>query len=146
MLKEIISRNLVTAEPDAKITEVARLMADRGVGAVLILSDGKPRGIITDRDIVLRCVADHLDVEDTTVENVLTESVQSAVETDGLFDVIHKMRQARVRRIAVVDKNGKAVGIISFGDIVSILAKEMTELSEAATSALREAGNGEVAA
>jgi CBS domain-containing protein len=146
MLKELISRNLVTAEPDAKISEVARLMADRGVGAVLILSDGKPQGIITDRDIVLRVVADHLDVEDTTVENVLSESVTVVNENEGLYDAIHKMREARVRRIPVVDKDGKAVGLVSFGDIVSILAKEMTELSEAATSALREVGNGELAA
>lgn len=139
MLKEIVSRNLVATEPDAKITEVARLMADRGVGAVLVLSDdGKPRGIITDRDIVLRCVADHLDVEDTTVENVISESVHTVLDTDGLYDVIHKMREARVRRIPVVDKDGKAVGLISFGDIVSILAKELSELGEAATSPLRE--------
>jgi signal-transduction protein with cAMP-binding, CBS, and nucleotidyltransferase domain len=147
MLKEIVSRNLVTAEPDAKISEVARLMADRGVGAVLILEDDdKPRGIITDRDIVLRCVADHLDVEDTTVENVLSESVHTVLDTDGLYDVIHKMREARVRRIAVVDKDGKAVGVISFGDIVSILAKELSELGDAATSPLREVADAVEAA
>jgi CBS domain-containing protein len=146
MLKEIVSRNLVTADPDAKISEIARLMADRGVGAVLILSEGKPRGIITDRDIVLRCVADHLDTEDTTVENVLSESVQTVSETDGLYDVIHTMREARVRRIPVVDGSGKAIGLVSFGDVISILAKEMTELSEAATSALRVVVNGELAA
>ena len=146
MLKDIVSRNLVTAEPDAKISEIARLMADRGVGAVLILSEGKPRGIITDRDIVLRCVADRLDVEDTTVENVLTESVQTALETDGLYDVIHKMKEARVRRIAIIDKEGDAVGLISFGDIVALLSKELSELAEAASSPHRELAKGGVAA
>jgi CBS domain-containing protein len=146
MLKEIISRNLVTAEPDAKISEVARLMADREVGAVLILSEGKPRGIITDRDIVIRCVADHLDVEDTTVENVLTESVHTVLDTDGLYDVIHKMREARVRRICIVDRDGKAVGLVSLGDVLSILSKEFAELSEASTPVSGGVGDEEVAA
>jgi CBS domain-containing protein len=142
MLKEIVSRNLVIAEPDASIAEIARLMADRGVGAVLILSEGKPRGIITDRDIVLRCVADHLDPEDTTVENVLTESLQTVSETDGLYDVVRKMRESKVRRIPVVDKDGAAIGIVSFGDVVAIIAKELSELSEAAVSPLREVLEG----
>src|SRR3954463_4149359 len=52
MLKEIVNRDLVTVEPDARIRDVARLMQERNVGAILVLTDGKPRGIITDRDIV----------------------------------------------------------------------------------------------
>jgi CBS domain-containing protein len=133
MLKEIVSRNLVAVEPDAKILDVARTMRDRDVGAVLVLTDGKPRGIITDRDIVVRCVADNLDFADTTVENVLTESVHTVSENDGLYDVIHKMREAKVRRIPVVDRQGNAIGIVSFGDIIAIISKELVELGEAVT-------------
>jgi CBS domain-containing protein len=108
-------------------------MAEKNVGAILVISEGKPLGIITDRDIVVRCVAENLDCDDTTVENVLTESIHVAKDTDGLFEVIRKMRTARVRRIPVVDGNGSAIGIISFGDIVGLLSRELVEVSIGAT-------------
>src|SRR5689334_16091712 len=99
MLKDIIHReNLATVEPDAKIVDAARVMEERNVGCVLVLNNGRPHGIITDRDIVVRCVAENLDVSDTTVEQVMTETVESCREDDGLFDCIQKMRDAGVRR------------------------------------------------
>ncbi len=131
MLKEIISGKLVTVEPDAKLIDVARKMKEENVGAILVLTDGKPRGIITDRDIVLRCVAENLDCNDTTVENVLTEAVMTVKEYDGLYDAIRAMRDAKVRRIPVVDREGNAVGIVSFGDVVAILSKELAGIAEA---------------
>ena len=78
--------------------EAARMMEERSVGCVLVLSNGKPRGLLTDRDIVLRCVAHNLDVSDTTVENILSEQLATVHETDGIFDCIVKMHSAGVRR------------------------------------------------
>lgn len=131
MLKEICNRELVTVEPDTRVSECAKVMAERHVGTVLVLSNGRPRGIITDRDIVVRCVASHTDVDDTTVENIMSESLEVASITDGIFDCIRRMHRAQVRRIPVVDENGKAVGIISFDDMLSVLSKEFAELTAA---------------
>ena len=133
MLKDIVSPDLVTVEPHATLMDVARLMESRNVGCVLVLSNGKPRGLITDRDIVVRCLAANLDANDTTVENVLTESLATCSENDGIFDCIRKMRSSGVRRMPVVDQAGKAVGIVTFGDLIAILSKELSVLSEAAT-------------
>ena len=134
MLRDILNnQHLVTCEPDAKVTDVAKLMADNDIGAVMVLTDEKPRGIVTDRDIVLRCVAQNTDVDDTTVEQVMTESVATCHENDGIFDCIMKMKQAKVRRIPVVDDSGKAVGIISFGDLLAVLSKEFVELTQTTT-------------
>lgn len=145
MLKDIlVNQSLVTVEPDAKVSEAARLMADKDVGAILVLTNGKPRGIITDRDIVVRCLAGNLDVSDTTVENVMTESLATCKETDGLFDCIRQMNSAGVRRIPVVNASGKAIGIVSFGDIAKFLSKELELLTSHTTP--EKAGVGKKAA
>lgn len=141
MLRDILEeQELVTCEPDAKVAEVAKLMADRNVGAVLVLTHDKPRGIITDRDITVRCVAKNLDVNDTTVEQVLTESLETVEETAGFFDCIRKMREARVRRMPVVNDEGRAMGIISFGDLLGILSKELVALTSSTTPFEEESG------
>lgn len=129
MLREILGdQKLVHCLPDAKVSEAAQLMADNNVGDILVLSNGKPRGILTDRDIVIRCVAANLDVNDTTVENVMTESLTTAHQDEGIFDCIRKMDKAKVRRIPVVNNAGDAIGIISFGDLLKVLAKEFVAL------------------
>ena len=138
MLSEIIRRDVVNVEPDTTVTQAARIMAERGVGALLVLNEGRPRGILTDRDIVVRCVAPRVDVDDCTVEQIMTESVEAVRETDGIFDVIQKMRRAQVRRIPVVDAHGNAVGILSFGDLVAILSREMMELAKGTTPAAED--------
>ena len=130
MLMEIVNRDLVTVEPHQSVLEAARRMEERDVGCVLVLSNGKPRGLITDRDIVLRCVAHNLDISDTTVENILTESLATVHLTDGIFDCIRKMREAGVRRIPVVGDDGKAVGIVTFDDFICILSQELSALTE----------------
>jgi CBS domain-containing protein len=133
MLKNILNNiELITCQPDAKISDVAKMMADHNVGAVLVLDEDsdKPRGILTDRDIVVRCLAKNLDINDTTVENVLSESLATVKETDGIYDCIQKMRESGVRRMPVVDHEGKAVGVVSFGDLLAVLSEEFAALTE----------------
>jgi len=133
MLKDIVERKLVTIEPDAKVADAAKLMEKENVGSVLILDNGKPRGLLTDRDIVVRCIAKNVDVDDCSVENVMTESLHTVKEVDGIFDCIKAMREAGVRRIPVVDNKGHAVGIISFGDLLAVLGKEIYEVTQTTT-------------
>ncbi|MCM2322718.1 MAG: CBS domain-containing protein [Oligoflexia bacterium] len=136
MLREILKgQSLVTCEPDAKVSDVSRLMADRNVGSVLCLSNDKPRGILTDRDIVVRCLAKNIDVSDCTVENVMSESLEVCKDTDGIFDCIRKMEQAGVRRIPVIDSSGAAIGVVSFGDLLKVLSKEFSALVQHTTTA-----------
>jgi CBS domain-containing protein len=135
MLKEIVNRELVTLEPHQTVQEAARLMEERGVGCVLVLSNGKPRGLLTDRDIVLRCVAHNLDVSDTTIENILSERLATVRESDGIFECITKMHAAGVRRVPVVGADGKAVGVVCFDDLVRLLSQELSALAEGAAPA-----------
>ncbi|MGZ3699628.1 MAG: CBS domain-containing protein [Bdellovibrionota bacterium] len=129
MIKDIIQKNLVTCEPDAHVDQVAKIMDEKNVGCVMVLDNNKPRGLITDRDIVLRCIAKNVDVNDCTVEQVMSDALDVAKETDGIYDVIQKMQEKKVRRMPVVDGRGHAVGIVTFSDLVSLLAKEFYQLT-----------------
>lgn len=127
-LRELIPNKLVACQPDAPIKDVAAKMKDDNVGAILIVEKDKPLGIVTDRDIVLRCVCDGISF-DTPVEQIMTKSVDVVTEDQGLYDVIRLMHDKEVRRVPVVDRSGKALGLLSFGDIIGLLARELGELS-----------------
>jgi signal-transduction protein with cAMP-binding, CBS, and nucleotidyltransferase domain len=131
MIKDLLVGELVTIAPQATLQEAASLMESRNVGALVVISEsdvGKPRGILTGRDIVVRCLAKNLDVS-TTVENVLTESLETCPDTAGIYECISLMRKAGVRRIPVVDSAGNAIGLVSFNDLVAILSKELFTLT-----------------
>ncbi len=130
MLKDIVNRKLVTAEPSTKIFDIAKLMAHHDVGSVLVVDDKKIKGIITDRDIVMRCLAKSVSLDDCSVESVMTPAPTTVRETDGIFDCIETMKSAKVRRIPVVDRSGEVIGIVSFGDILAVLSKELGELTK----------------
>jgi CBS domain-containing protein len=83
---------------------------------------------LTDRDVAIRCVARGLDTTETTVGQVMTKSLHTVAIDQGLFDVVRVMRENRVRRIPVLDETGKAVGLLSFGDLFQLLGKEMSDL------------------
>src|SRR5690242_14484824 len=91
MLKDIVDRRLVTISPDSKVSEAAQLMAKEDVGCIVVLENNRPRGLITDRDIVMRCIAKNVDVDDCSVENVMSESPVTVKESDGIFECIEKM-------------------------------------------------------
>src|ERR1700756_777000 len=128
MLKDIINHKVVSVSPDTKVIDVARKMTQENVGSVLVCVDNHCKGIVTDRDIVVRCIANNVDVNDCTVEQILSEPIESVKETDGIYDCIRKMKSQEVRRMPVVDEKGNVVGLVSFDDLILVLAKEMNEL------------------
>ena len=128
---KILKKNITYCEPETKIAEVARIMKEDDVGTVLVLEAGVPKGIITDRDIVLRSVAEHLDSKTTPVERIMTRGVETVTSDQGIYDVAHKMKSASVRRIVVVDGSGNALGVLSFDDVFDLLTEELNDLREA---------------
>lgn len=129
-LENILERNLISCAPTASVKEVARLMDDNNVGAVVVVEADKLCGIITDRDIVLRCVARNGRIEDTFADDIMTRDVRTAHLEDGLFDVIRAMKDYEVRRVPIVDSDGRCAGLISFGDVFELLGKEMGDLGQ----------------
>jgi CBS domain-containing protein len=129
MLKNIIRFELYSVKPEDGLQEVVRIMKDQNVGSVLVCDrDKRPLGIITDRDLVLRCMGENKDFDQCKARDLMTSSPHTVKQEEGLYDCINAMHDAGVRRIPVVDQQGKAVGIVSFGDILKILSKEFNSL------------------
>jgi CBS domain-containing protein len=130
-LETLIRKNITYALLNTSIQEVAEAMREDGVGAVLVVDGGIPQGVITDRDIVLRCVCEGRDPSTTVAEEIMTRGVETVSLDQGIHDVAHAMRAAQVRRVAVVDDAGNAVGLLSFDDVFDLLTQELYDLREA---------------
>ena len=115
-VEEIMTRDPRTVNADDPIQEAARIMRDSDIGDVIVLEGGEVGGIVTDRDIVVRGVAEGRGGESTSVSDVFTSGVESIAPSDSVDDALRKMREADIRRLPVVE-GGKPVGIISLGDL-----------------------------
>ncbi|MFD5585889.1 CBS domain-containing protein [Streptomyces sp. NPDC014776] len=114
-VRDIMTADPVTVEPQASVTSVARLMRDQDLGAVLVTDGDDLRGVVTDRDLVVRGIADGGDPEQTTVAGICSDDVVTVGPDDELDVAIRLMREHSVRRVPVVD-HGHPVGIVSLGD------------------------------
>lgn len=129
-VSEVMTAQVVTATPRTTIAEVARTMAKIESGAVPVVDDGRVVGLITDRDIVIRVVAEGLGL-DTSVADVMTGDVQTCREDDNVADAAAKMGSKQIRRLIVLNDQGNLAGIISLGDIaVDYGAKRVGETLE----------------
>lgn len=121
----------VSCPMDATATEIAQIMKTEGVGCVLIHEDGTPVGIVTDRDLVLRCIAEGEDPDVLIAQEFMTSPVHKVSAYGSILDLVEKMDEYRVRRICVADADGEPVGIISAGDVFELLVHEMSKLAQA---------------
>ena len=117
-VSEAMTAQVVTAKPTDSIKAVARIMKQVDTGAVPISEDGKVVGLITDRDIVLRVVAEGGDLS-SPVSGAMSDHVQSCKEDDNLADAAGQMASHQLRRLIVTDEAGKLTGILSLGDIAA---------------------------
>ncbi|HEX7887420.1 MAG TPA: CBS domain-containing protein [Phenylobacterium sp.] len=117
-VSEVMTAQVATATPRTTIAEVARTMAKVESGAVPVVDDGRVVGLITDRDIVIRVVAENMGL-DTPVANVMTEGVETCREDDNVAEATAKMGSKQIRRLVVLDDQGRLTGIVSLGDIAT---------------------------
>ena len=133
-VSEIMTRKVETAAPDDSIEQVARRMAELDVGSMPVCEGRSIQGIVTDRDIVVRGVAQGLD-RNTPIRQVMTGQVESVRESDDLEDVHDRMSAAQVRRLPVVNDAGELVGIVALADVArrdeaDELGETLEEISE----------------
>lgn len=113
---EVMTDNPVTVGSQTPLVEAAALMRERDIGDVLVVDGGRLRGIVTDRDIVVRAVADARDVRAVTAGEVCSGEPVSVAPQDDLDRAVELMRTRAVRRVPVVDA-GRLVGVVSLGDL-----------------------------
>jgi CBS domain-containing protein len=133
-VSEVMTAQVATATPRTTIAEVARTMAKIETGAVPVIDDGKVVGLITDRDIVVRVIAEGLGL-DTPVSEVMSTGVEACSEEDNVADAAAKMGSKQIRRLVVVGENGRLSGILSLGDIAldygaKAVGQTLEEISE----------------
>lgn len=114
---DAMTRRLVSVPVDASITDAATAMRDHDVGDVLVLRGGAVRGILTDRDVVVRALAEGLDLGDTSVEDVLSEDVMTVAPNTPVDEAVTLMRENAIRRLPVVDEDLRPLGVVSLGDL-----------------------------
>ena len=114
---EIMTKNVTSCSPDSVIRDVADLMEDDNIGSIPVVENGRLIGIVTDRDIVCRVIADGLDTRTTKAREVMSEDIVTCTPDDSVHEAIRKMGEHQIRRIPVCDLNGRLRGIISLGDI-----------------------------
>ena len=117
-VRDAMTAQVVTGRPTDTIREIARIMSEVDTGAVPICEGTRVVGLVTDRDIVLRVVAEGVDAS-VPVSQVMTDSVQTCREDDSLAHAADQMAELQMRRLVVLDRNDKLVGILSLGDIAT---------------------------
>ena len=119
---DIMTKDVVTVSPEATIQEVAQLMKEADIGPVLIVDNEQSRtlvGIMTDRDIVLKVIADGQDPKTTPVGEAMSKKLVTVRPDDDVDVAMKAMAQFQLRRIPVVEENMMLVGIISQADVAT---------------------------
>jgi CBS domain-containing protein len=117
-------RDVMTPNPECvtekdSIRDVARIMKDQDTGVVPVVDGKRIIGLITDRDIVVRGLAEGKNLENTRVNELMTKSVRSVREDASVNEALEMMGNSEIRRVPVVNQNDELVGILSLGDIAS---------------------------
>jgi CBS domain-containing protein len=115
-VKEVMTTGPITLDRDASLVEAARVMRDRGIGDVIVVEGEDAEGIVTDRDIVIRGVAEGVDPRTTRLGQVVSGDLASVAPDDPVERAIELMREKAVRRLPVLE-SGKPVGVVSLGDL-----------------------------
>jgi CBS domain-containing protein len=115
-VEEIMTRDPKTVNASDTIVDAARVMNEADIGDVVVVDSGDVKGIVTDRDIVVRAIAEGRDPQSTSVSDVCSSGVETIEPDASVDDALRKMREADIRRLPVV-QDGKPVGILSLGDL-----------------------------
>jgi CBS domain-containing protein len=125
LVSNLMNSNVITVSPDTNAAEAARLLSHYDIGSLPVtLPDGKLKGIITDRDIVLRCVAGDGEPYQTNISDLMTRNVVTISPDADIKEAVSLMASEKIRRLPVT-KQGKLVGIIALADIAKARTCDM---------------------
>ena len=127
-IREIMTPAPVAVSQDVSLADASRMMRDQAIGDVLVTADERLHGLVTDRDIVVRALADARDPARTRIGEICSSEVVSLSPESSTSEAVRLMRQNAIRRIPVVE-NGRPVGVISIGDL-AIELDERSALSD----------------
>jgi CBS domain-containing protein len=118
-IKEVMTSNVRACEPRSSVYDAAKLMAKEDVGPIPVVEDGRLVGLVTDRDIVLRVIAEGRDPKSTTVGEIASRDLVTVSPDEDLDDALKLLAERQVRRLPVVDGD-RLVGIVAQADIARL--------------------------
>jgi CBS domain-containing protein len=116
-VREVMTRDPVAVPPQTPLVEVARRMRDENIGDVLVIEDDHLRGVVTDRDLVVRGLAEGADISSKPVQEVCSTETVTVSPDDDVDRAIQLMRERAIRRLPVVEEGDRPVGVVSLGDL-----------------------------
>lgn len=125
--------------PEETVLKALQLMAEKGIGAVLVLDDGKVRGIVSERDYARKVVLQGRSSANTPVKEIMTSRVFAIAPTHSVEDCMSLMTEKRIRHLPVIDED-KLVGVISIGDVVKMMLAEKSVIIDQLTSYITTGG------
>lgn len=123
-VKDVMTAKCEWISPDTSCTEAAQKMRDQDIGFLPVGENDRLIGMVTDRDIVVRCTAEGHDPKQTQVRSVMTEKTYYCFDDDNIEEVCENMGDMQVRRLPVVNRDKQLVGIVSLGDVAQAAPKD----------------------
>lgn len=119
-VRDIMSEEVAFVPPNATLRQAAETIRDRGIGCLAVTDKNRVVGILTDRDLTCRGLAERRDPETTTVGEVMSTAVRSCRDEEEVVVAARRMERGRVRRLPVLDGEGRLVGLLSLSDVARI--------------------------
>ena len=116
-IRQVMTSNPSTVEPDKTVVEAARIMKQEDAGVVPVTENGRLTGMVTDRDIAIRVVAEGKDPESTKVTEIASTDLVTVDPQQGLDEALRLMAKHQVRRLPVVEEDGRLVGVVAQADV-----------------------------
>jgi CBS domain-containing protein len=129
-LTSIGSRKVFSVGPEATAVQIAEAMETHNVGCVVVTDGQKPIGMVTDRDLALRVVARGLDPSVTTAQAILSRPLWFVHDDASAVEAAAQMREAEVRRLPILNRGGRLVGIVTLDDLIHYFGRAEGELAE----------------
>jgi CBS domain-containing protein len=124
-VKDVMHRGVSWVEPTTSVREIARMMRDNDIGSVPVGENDRLVGIVTDRDIICRGIADGADVSVLGARDVMSKPIIYCRADDDLETALRIMEKNRIRRLPVIDKDKRLAGMLALGDISEIGGQDM---------------------
>lgn len=134
-VKDAMHKGVEWVSPDTRLPEIARKMRQSDIGAVPVGENDRLIGMVTDRDICCKAVADGHDIDAMTARDVMTAGIVWCHDDDDVEEAADLMESRRIRRLPVIDKNKRMVGMLSLGDISHAASPKLTAEVTKAVSA-----------
>jgi CBS domain-containing protein len=122
-VKEVMTREVLSVGPEATLFEIAEIMRDGDIGSVMVTSEHELLGVVTDRDIVVRALAEHRDPRMVRAREVMSDAIFCCAEDTPVEAVLAEMADEQVRRVPVLNGARHLVGVVSLGDLSQAKAR-----------------------